>query len=128
MIVLERFIYGLFKNTGYKTIYTSQVKKILKKESLEKLKNLRLKKGQSTDTVTIHFPSQNIITRSYLQSTRDIHGREGILNHTVIMKTTDFFQEFPDVVNVAFNLIEEPPLMNLSDPPKSLEPLQVETK
>lgn len=103
------------------------MKKILKEESLEKLKNLRLKKRQTKNTVTLYFPLENVITRSYLQSARDIHGRKGIVNHTLILRVSDFFEEFPDVVNVAFNLIN-PQIENLSNPPRSLEPLKVETK
>lgn len=104
-IYCEHFVYGLFNRSGYKTFYSDKAKEQLKKESLEKLKNLRLKKGQSNDVVTMHFPSEDIITRSYLQTTNDVYGREGIINHTVIMRTSDFLQEFPEVLDVAFNKV-----------------------
>lgn len=125
--MFERFIYGLFSNSGYKTVYTSQAKKLLKKESIEQLQNLRLKKGQTTDTVTLHFPSEDVITRSYLQLTNDVHGRTGIINHTLIMRTTDFFHEFPEVLDAAFSLIQGQLNVDLASPPSSLEPLKVET-
>lgn len=128
MIVLERFIYGLFNNTGYKAIYSPQAKKLLTKEALEELKKMQLQKGQSSATVTVHWPSEDVVTRSYLQATKDVYGRDGILNHTVILRTSDFFQEFPQVLDVAFNLIKDNLIMNLSDPPETLEPLEVKRK
>jgi len=124
-LICERFIYGLFNNAGYKAVYSPQAKKLLTKESLEKLQNLHLRKKRLTDIMTMQFPSEGVVTRSYLHATRDRYGREGIINHTVILKVSEFFQEFPEVLETAFSLIKEPLMLNLSRPPESLEPLEV---
>lgn len=105
---LEHFISGLFSEIGYKTVYSSKVKELLPKESLMKLLNLGLKKDEANDVVTMHFPSEGVVTRSYIQKTNDVYGRNGWINHTVIMKTDDFLKVHPEVLDVAFNQVQEP--------------------
>jgi len=125
-LICERFIYGLFKNSGYKEIYSDHAKEFLTKQSLEQLKDLRLKKGQLSDTVTMHFPSEGVVTRSFLQSTNDVYGRNGVVNHTVLVRTADFINEFPEALNPIFKMIDSQTLLDLKKPPKRLEPIKVE--
>ena len=125
MIALEHFIYGLFKNSGYQTVSSAQVEKLLKKESIETLKKLQLKNGQKTDVITMLFPLENVVTRSYLHATNDMYGRKGIINHTVILQTNDFIREFPEVLEIAFAVVKDKVETNLASLPSNLDPLKI---
>lgn len=109
---VERFICGLFKKVGYKTVYSPGAKKLLKKESLEILRNLRLKKGLLADVVTMHFPSEDVVTRSYLTASNDDYGRDGWVNRTFVLSISEFFHAFPEVLNEAFNFVKDPFLLS----------------
>ena len=121
----ERFTYGLFRNSGYKEVYSDGAKKLLTKQSLEQLKSLGLKKGQLSDVVTMHFSSEGVVTRSYLQLANDVYGRSGVVNHTILIRTADFINEFPEALNALFDLIEAQTSLDFSKSPKTLEPLEV---
>jgi hypothetical protein len=97
----EEFYYGT--TTAFKFKPSSKnVKQLLQPQSLEQLTNLRLKNGEQTRDITLHFSTEDLITVTRLTRTTDPYGsRDGQDNHTIILKLSDYleyhkvFEKFP---------------------------------
>jgi len=113
-LICEQFIYGLFPDAGYKTLKTNGVDKLLTKQSFNQLKGLRLNHDEQTTVIQMHFSSEDIITVTHLQRTTDNYGRAGIINHTIIMRTSDYLSHFPPkqiVENYFIQTLNSPPTL-----------------
>ena len=92
----EHFVYGLFPE-GYQTYKSRGVTDILTEQSYHNLLALRLPQGQKEATVQMMLPTEDVITISHLQRKVDNYGREGIWNHTIIMRISDYLNVYPPI-------------------------------
>ena len=93
MIPYEEFRYGANTNYHFKAS-SENVKKTLLPQSLDTITNLRLDKNESHKTVTLHFPTEDLITITRLTRSVDNYGnRDGLNNHTILMRVSDYLAE-----------------------------------
>ena len=94
MIPFIEFFYGM--STNYKiTPDIRKIKHILQQQSLDILTSLSLNKNEHTKTITNHFPTEDIITVTQLTRPEDKYCRDGVDNHTIILKTSDYLTAYP---------------------------------
>ena len=118
-MICEQFIYGLFPDAGYKTVKTNGVDELLTKQSFNQLKALRLNHDEQETVIQMHFASEDLITVTYLKRTTDNYGRAGIINHTIIMRTSDYLSRFPPK-----HIVENYFIQTLNSPP-NLKPIAI---
>ena len=118
-MICEQFVYGLFSNTGYVTVKTPNVLSLLSKQSFQQLKSLTLANGENSKKFQMHFKTEDVITVTLLQKSVDKYGRAGTINHTFIMKTSDYLSQFPPA-----QLVDNHFIKDLTNPP-DLYPLTV---
>ena len=101
MIPYEDFYYGTSTKFNFKPS-SPNIKKTLYPQTLDQLTGLRLKNGETTQTIVLHYPTEDIITVTKLSRAEDSYGnRDGQDNHTVIIKVSDYlkhygiFEKFP---------------------------------
>ena len=117
MIPYEEFKYGANTNYHFKAS-SENVKKTLLPQSLDTITNLRLDKNESHKTVTLHFPTEDLITITRLTRSADKYGnRDGLNNHTILIRISDYLQEL--------RIFELYPPINLVQ--NHFEPLEVIT-
>ena len=93
MIPFEEFRYGA--NTNYKLKSETNIKKTLKQQSLDTLTSLQLHNHDTHKRVTLHFPTEDVITVTNLTKQNDNFSRDGTNNHTIIIKITDYLKQYP---------------------------------
>lgn len=97
MIPHESFTYGL--NGGqYKFVpSSSNVKKMLKPQSLDQLTSLWLPRDVEEQTVQQRFKTEDVVTVTKLKRVQDAFGRPTVNNKTVIIRLDDYLMTFPPV-------------------------------
>jgi len=83
MIHAEHFIHGLFNGIGYRTIKSPGVDALLSDKTFNALCTL-------TKSTQLLFPVEQCIAVSYVKKTHDEYGREGLYNHTILIKLSDY--------------------------------------
>ena len=100
MIPYTEFFYGSSTNFKLKpSSYT--IKKTLHQQSLDILVSLTLNKNETSKTITKLFPTEDVITVTQLTRPLDTFGRDGIDNHTIILKTSDYLKQYPPLALVS---------------------------
>ena len=105
LIPYLEFFYGM--STNYKI--EPDVKKIkhtLLQQSLDRIIGLSLDKNEDTKTITLHFPTDDMITITQLTRPEDVYCRDGVDNHTIILKTSDYINHYPPI-NLVKHLLEK---------------------
>jgi hypothetical protein len=99
MIAYEEFSYGM--STNYKLTNARTIKQTLLQPSLDTLTGLTLNKNEDTKDVTLHFPTEDVITVTRLTRPEDEYSRDGVDNHTIIIKINDYLELYPPINAVA---------------------------
>jgi len=101
MIPYEEFRYGASTNWRFKPS-SDNVKQTLRQQSLDYLTSLMLKKDETEKTVTMNFPTEDLITVTVLTRNTDLYGnRNSQDNHTYLFRMSDYldhykiFERFP---------------------------------
>ena len=79
------FVYGMVSNTIEKW-QTPNVDKLLCEKSLQFLYDLGRKGSKTFGTFIYTWEEENAISKTVLESTQDLNGREDLVNRTVIIK------------------------------------------
>jgi len=84
--------------TNYKiTPDIRKIKHTLLQQSLDTITGLSLDKNETTKTVTLHFSTEDLITVTQLTRPEDTYSRDGVDNHTIILKISDYLQYYPPI-------------------------------
>lgn len=94
MIPYVDFHYG--DKTSYR-ISNPKAEDILTHQSINILTSLMLTNNETEKVYTMHFPTEDVITVTYLTKTVDQYDRDNIDNHTIIIKTQDYLQARPPI-------------------------------
>jgi len=82
---IGKFVYGMVNGT-IERWQTSNVDKLLREESLRFLYDLGRSGPKTLGTFVYTWEDENAISKTFLESARDVNGRSDMLNRTVIIK------------------------------------------
>jgi len=110
----------MLDGNSYKLVTSPNTKRWLKPESLSTLCNLRLNSTKQSDIIQLHFPTEDIISVSHLKRTQDQYGRVGHINHTILIRITDYLTTHPPL-----SLVKDQ--LDKTDSTVKLETLNIKT-
>ena len=93
MIPHEWFRYGA--DTNYKLKASTNIKNLLKQQSLDALINLRIPNNDTHKQYTFLLKTEDVITVTQLTKPSDSFGRDGLNNHTIILRIPDYLKVYP---------------------------------
>lgn len=111
---LEQFIYGMFKDYGIKLIKSPGLNDLLNGDIIDYLCNL--KAGDYSNL----WPN-GTITVTRVTKTNDEYGRDGVWNHTVVMRLMDYLAYMQPAKMLSRHFISV-----LDKPPSQLKQITVE--
>jgi hypothetical protein len=119
----EQFIYAMFDNYGYKPpIVSPNLLHIISQDMLQKLIHVGDKEKHET-IIPLYWEPEKLITISYIKLVEDKFGRQGIWNHTIIIRVKDFiYYAQPTLLIQKYFIRDEESL------PLKLEPLIIGTQ
>ena len=119
MILLEHFIYALFNDLGYQLVKSPKVDALVNDMNLNYLCHI----GDNIHHETVihsHLSSEDLLAISYVKPVKDKYMRQGIYNHTLLCKTSDYIKLNPPT------MFERYLTKNLVSPPTNpLRPIEV---
>lgn len=120
MIHCETFRRSPFKGYGQRLIETPGTREIISNKSMSKLLSLN-----GDNTIHHNLLPENIVAITKTVSVKDEMGREVVATQTFLMSVQDYFtlHKHDDIALFGPHFLGP-----LDKPPKSLEPLRVETK
>jgi len=88
MIHCDHFIYGYFKNMGYRLLKSRGVDTLITSSQLNYLSHLGDKAEELTYSQT-YYPDNDVLAISKITPARDQYYRRAIWNHTLIFTLSD---------------------------------------
>jgi len=113
MICCEHFIYALTQNNGYVLLKSPNVEQMLTTENLNYLCHIGDNATEET-YIQVRFTNEDLLACSYVKPTQDKYHRNGVWNHTIIIKLKDYLK-----------LVETHFIPETDKLPEKLEPIKV---
>lgn len=119
MTICEQFIRGSFNRIGTRFIPSPNLNDILGKKSIRYLKDL----SPSQKLIQTWLP-EGYVAISSVHNATDEYERSTVWNHTIVLSVQDYFKLHEEHDKTLFGRYF---VDGLDKPPRSLEPLRVET-
>jgi hypothetical protein len=84
---MEQFLYGLFQDGNYVLMKSPGVTQLLSDVNLQ-----YLRQKQWNNAEPFWLPTEQVIAIQYITRVRDVHGRNGIWNHTLLFPVDEYIR------------------------------------